>query len=142
MERNVREYTLTRTCLYREITARVLFYPEGIHVSLFGGDLPHIGAVSITDTKGKRTDLVFPGHREDTITVRWSAVFLSAGLLPAVVEAGIHYDGISKEEILEVLNCCDAILSDILRLAEKKQPDTTRAASPPSSSGPSLLQND
>lgn len=120
MERNVREYTLTRTCLYREITARVLFYPEGIHVSLFGGDLPHIGAVSVTDTKGKRTDLVFPGHREDTLTICWSEALREAGLLPAVVEAGVHYDGISREGIREVLACCDEMLTEVLKLAEEK----------------------
>lgn len=126
MERDVRSLSLTRTCLGRDITVDVRFFPQGIHVSLYGGDLPHIGAVSVTDPEGNRTDLCFPGHRENTLTIRWSEALRKAGFLPAVVEAGVHYDGISREGIREVLACCDELLEEVLALGCECGSETRR----------------
>lgn len=124
MERDVRTLSLTRPCLGQNITVDVQLFPQGVHVSLYGGDLPHIGAVSVTDPEGNRTDLCFPGHREDTLTIRWSEALREAGLLPAVVEAGVHYDGISKEGIRKVLACCDELLEEVLAIAGERGSET------------------
>ena len=110
----MKRFQWTRELLGKEITAEVLCLPQGVRVSVFGGDLPHIGAVSIAAPEGTCSTVEFPGHRDGTVSRRWADALAKAGFCPAVVEAGIHYDGLSREGIAEVLALTDNMLSDIL----------------------------
>ena len=87
----------------RNITAQVLVLSQGIHISLFGGDLPHIGAVSIAESEGGVYTKQFSGHKEGVISSEWAKKLVEAGYSPVVVEAGIHYDQLSQEGIAQVL---------------------------------------
>lgn len=105
----------TRRFLGKDITARVLRLESGLHVSLFGGTLPHIGAVSIVPPEGACSTVEFPGHRERVVSEAWAQAFAGAGYRPVVVEAGIHYDNLDSVGISQVLRLTDELLADVLR---------------------------
>ena len=117
-ENTLHEYTFSVQALGRGITAVVLLPDEGIHVSVFGGDRSHIGAVSVISPDGSRQDTEFPGHRDGTVASKWAGALYAAGYSPAVVECGIHYDGIGKDGIRQILECTDRLLSEILHLPD------------------------
>lgn len=116
----MRRFQLTREFLGKEITAEILCLEQGLHVSVFGGDLPHIGAVSIASADGVCSTVQFPGHRDGTVSERWARTLAHAGYCPAVVEAGIHYDQLSPQGIAGVLSLTDKMLDHALdRLSAK-----------------------
>lgn len=92
--------------LNRRVAIAVYRTKEGINVLIEGGDKGHIGAVAVA-RDGKIVESVcFPGHREDIVCESWAREISGLVPGPAVVEAGIHYDGITKgqiEEVMEVL---------------------------------------
>lgn len=100
----------------KDITAQVLILDEGIHISLYGGDKSHIGAVGIIDPDGNRTVTQFPGHKEGMVCERWLDTLATADIKPAVVEAGIHYDGLDKAGIGKVLGELEGLLNEFLKL--------------------------
>ena len=89
-------FQLTCELMGREITAEILSFGQGLHVSVYGGDLPHIGAVSIVAPDGACSTVQFPKHLDNAVSERWAKALACAGYCPAVVEAGIHYDHISE----------------------------------------------
>lgn len=97
----------------RDITARALFLSGGLQVSLFGGDRPHIGAVGVASPEGEVSVTEFPRHREGVLCEKWARVLADAGFLPAVVTAGIHYDGLEREGIRKVLMIADELLDEL-----------------------------
>lgn len=96
------------------ISCQVQVTEEGIQVLLAGGDKAHIGAVSIADSNGERMTRCFPGHREDTISEKWSTEINKKTAVPVVVSVGIHYDHANREEIRGILEKTDTLLSEIL----------------------------
>lgn len=115
----MRRFELTGELLGRTVTAEVLCLEGGIHVSIYGGDLPHIGAVSVVSPDGVCSTVEFPGHRDGAVSERWAKALSSAGYCPAVVEAGIHYDNLSRQGIADVLSLTDKMLDDTLGLLSK-----------------------
>lgn len=109
-------FEVTRQLFGKDITALVLCFDKGVHVSLYGGDAPHIGAVTIGDQTGICHTTQFPGHKEAVVSEQWSGALLQNGFCPAVVEAGIHYDNLSLSGIQAVLACTDEMLEACLRL--------------------------
>ena len=112
----MREFELRRTLYDREICVRALLLEGGLHISIFGGDLPHIGAVSIVLPEGGCRTTQFPGHRDGAVSERWARTLSAAGHRPAVVEAGIHYDGLTRQGIADVLALTDNLLTQVLDL--------------------------
>lgn len=110
MSNDLQRISLSEGCLGHEIEVEITGYPYGIHVSVYGGTLPHIGAVSVADADGHVTTTQFPTHRDSVVSERWAEAFGKAGLLPAVIEAGIHFDGITQEGISQVLEVSDRLL--------------------------------
>lgn len=112
------QFELHRSLYGERITAQVLQLAEGIHISVFGGQCPHIGAVSISDPQGACSTVQFPGHKDSAVSERWLAALTGAGYRPAVVEAGIHYDNLNKQGIAAVLALTNEMLTEVLeRLA-------------------------
>lgn len=99
----------------RNITVQTVLTEEGISVTVCGGDRPHIGAVGVADPDGKVTVTEFPGHKEGVVCEKWTAALANAGYLPAVVTAGIHYDGLDRDGIEAVLTLTDELLAETLR---------------------------
>ena len=110
----MRQFELRRSWRGRDITAHVLVLDEGVHVSLYGGDRAHIGAVGIIDPDGNRTVTQFPGHKEGVVCERWLDALAAADVKPAVVEAGVHYDGLDRAGIGEVLGVLEELLQRCL----------------------------
>jgi hypothetical protein len=112
-------FSISRTLYGKEITACVLQPDQGLHVSVFGGELTHIGAVSIVSPDGVCNTVQFPGHKDGTVSEAWAKALAEAGHLPTVVEAGIHYDHLSREGIEAVVALCNELLCEVLvRLSE------------------------
>ena len=95
--------------LGRELKVLAFWMGEDLHISIFGGDKAHIGAVSILSPKGSIQTTCFPGHRDDTVSILWCQRLKARGVHAAVVEAGIHYDNLSREGIAAVLDACDVL---------------------------------
>lgn len=107
-------FTVTRELMGAPITAQVLRLPVGVQVTLCGGTLPHIGAVSIAGPEGPVQTTQFPTHKDGVVGAEWAAALAEAGLRPAVVVAGIHYDGLTKAEIAEVVAVTREMLGEVL----------------------------
>lgn len=108
-------FTLRRQYRGRYITALIVRTAGGVQVILTGGDLPHIGAVGVADPGGKCTVTQFPTHREGVVCEKWVQALAAAGLCPAVVTAGIHYDELGPAGIRRVLALTDEMLAEALR---------------------------
>jgi hypothetical protein len=124
----MRQFKLTRPFLGRDLTAQVLVLERGIHVSLFGGDLPHIGAVSVADPNGTVTTQEFSGHKEGGISTQWAKALAAAGFCPAVVTAGIHYDDLSRDGIVSVVSLTEQMLLQVLEMLKNDGMDGTESA--------------
>ena len=113
MDRNV-NFTLETSVLGHTVSAFVLIPDEGIHVSVYGGEKSHIGAVCIIAPDGTRQAQQFPGHRDLVIAEKWAGALYEAGYCPVTAEAGIHYDNLSKADILTIIAASDALLEEVL----------------------------
>lgn len=109
----MKEYEIKRRLFQREITAKLLITEQGISVLLTGGDLPHIGAVSVTRPEGTTDTIEFPGHREGIVSERWSGQIAALSHVPAVVQVGIHYDHVNREQIAAILQITDEMLEEV-----------------------------
>lgn len=100
--------------LGREI--RIWFHNtgQGINVLIEGGDQGHIGALAVCAPGMETKVITFSGHREDVICRRWAQVLAAKYNAPVVVEAGIHFNQITKEEIQEVLGILEKELERFL----------------------------
>lgn len=98
----------------KKITAQVISLNRGMHVSLCGGELSHIGAVTVISPEGIVETIQFPGHKEGALAESWAKTFVEKGYLPVIVEAGIHYDKLGRDGIEAVLSLCRNMLSDVL----------------------------
>ena len=116
----MRRFEITRKFLGADLTAQVLCLDEGLHVSVFGGTRTHIGAVSIVSPEGLVNTTQFPGHKDGVVSARWAEALSEAGVRPCVVEAGIHYDNLNRQEIDQVVSLTDEMLHTIL--TEKLMP--------------------
>ncbi len=116
-ERNmdgVRKFQVSRKLMDESLTAEILILPAGVEVNLYGGCLPHIGAVSIMEPEGNLTTTQFPTHKDGVVSAKWARVIADAGFLPVTVVAGIHYDNLTKEEIAAVVKMTDEMLIEVL----------------------------
>jgi hypothetical protein len=106
---------IKRVVLGKEIMSCVQWLEHGLQATVTGGDLPHIGAVSIADEQGQLATTRFPEHRDYVISERWAGKLYEAFSLPVVVTAGIHYDGIDRDGITEILAATDELLEEQIK---------------------------
>lgn len=105
---------IQKVILEKPVYVEMIVTEAGIQVLVAGGDKGHIGAVSIVNPQGELVSHCFLGHKEDKITEKWAnAIYAKAGVA-VVVSAGVHYNHISKEQIISVLDTTDALLSEVL----------------------------
>ncbi len=96
---------------------------QDILVSIWGGTRPHIGAVGIAiprpslknPKKWSATSSIFTfiGHKEDTLVKTMSERLAARLRRNVVVTAGIHWDGITSNEIKAIQNLTQK-LSDLI----------------------------
>lgn len=106
-------------CLDRTLTATLQRTDRGLCVLLMGGDLPHVGAVSLSDETGRVQTLELPEHRDGFISEKWARELSRRYHLPVSVTCGIHYDNATKEQIDIIISACDELLRQVkLRLVD------------------------
>ena len=110
----IRKFQISRSFMQEELTAEVFVLPAGVEVSLYGGSLPHIGAVSIVDPQGELTTTQFPTHKDGVVSAKWARVIADTAGVPVTVVAGIHYDNLTREEIAAVVELTDEMLKEAL----------------------------
>lgn len=104
---------IKRTLFGKEIKADATLLDDGIFVLLTGGERSHIGAVSMSDGKGTLQHIELPGHKEGELAKKWMKVISERVSGPVTVAVGIHYNNLKKDQIDEVLNTTDEMLSEI-----------------------------
>lgn len=101
------------TVLERRIRIAVYRTEAGVNILIEGGDKGHIGAVAVAGEGKVIESISFPGHMEEIICKNWAEKISAVYPDPVVVEAGIHYDNITKAQIQEVLEILDAELAGL-----------------------------
>lgn len=93
-------------------------------VKLTGGAV-HIGAagLGIFDIESGRASssvLTVPGHREDEIVLMGARKLSEASRSSTVFLAGIHVDGINREEIEEIVAVSKEMIDELARILQEE----------------------
>lgn len=102
-------------------------------VSIWGGEIPHIGAVAVAQPRPSLRDsrirsatasvFCYPGHKEDVIA-KEAAERLSAALdANVVVTAGAHWDKIDESGIRAVTENSRKLTAMIIKEIEDSSPN-------------------
>ena len=110
----MKQFTICRTLYGAEIRAWIRTGQDGTRASVSGGQLPHVGAVSVVHAEGPCKTVQYPGHKDAFVSERWANALADAGYRPVMVEAGIHYDNLSREGIQAVLDLSEDMLAEAL----------------------------
>jgi len=96
---------------------------QDILLSIWGGTRPHIGAVGMAiprpslknpkEWSATSSNFTFIGHKEDTLVKTISERLAARLRRNVVVTAGIHWDGITSDEIKAIQNLAQK-LSDLI----------------------------
>ncbi len=86
---------------------------KDVVVVIWGGEQPHVGAVALAQPRKSLEDaerisatasvLSIVGHKEDVVVKSVSERLASLVDRPVVVTAGMHWDGLKKSDIKQVL---------------------------------------
>ena len=88
-------------------------------VVCFFNEAGHIGATAVAEYCEKENRISVSvitrhGHREDVLASDAARKICKAVQRPVCVIAGIHLDNITKEEIAEIMENCEKLISDII----------------------------
>jgi hypothetical protein len=93
-------------------------------VAIYGGEKPHIGAVSVAQPRASLKDpetisatasvICLPGHKEDELVKAASEILAAALNTSVVVTAGIHWDDINEEGIDKIIANSKILVDRIL----------------------------
>ena len=113
--------TETGSC---DIEAGVRLIGDDLLVAIWGGEKPHIGAVSVAQPRPSLRDpsktsatasvICLLGHKEDEIAKAVSEVLAAALDRQVVVTAGIHWDNIEPEGIQKIIRNSQIVVDLIL----------------------------
>lgn len=121
-------FTLARTQGRVEIHLRGSRIGKDLHLAIFGGDRPHIGAVAMSYPHPglKHPDrfevttsvLTVTGHKEDLLARHAAHRIAAATGCTTCVSCGIHVNQITRQEIRTVQRLVDRLADDLItRLA-------------------------
>ena len=107
-----------------DLEAGVRLIGQDLLVAIWGGEKPHIGAVSVAQPRpslkypevmsATASVICLPGHKEDELAKAASEILAAALNTPVVVTAGIHWDNISKDGIQKVIENSKILVDLIL----------------------------
>ncbi|MEG2291538.1 MAG: hypothetical protein RSC24_16315 [Clostridium sp.] len=105
------------------------------NISIYGGDIPHIGAVAIgiprlsLEDKNKISSSVslitVTGHKEDIIVQNAAKIISSKINNTVVVCCGIHIENITFEEIQDLNTVLDELIYELIYKITEKSAITT-----------------
>ncbi|SKC62891.1 prenylated flavin chaperone LpdD [Maledivibacter halophilus] len=94
------------------INMKAIFMGNDLNVMIFGGDIPHVGAVAVGVPKKSHSDIkkisstvsviTLFGHKEDEIVKPAADLLVKTLNRNVVVTCGIHIDNISKDLINKI----------------------------------------
>lgn len=95
-----------------DILAEVTLLKEDIHILIVGGSLPHTGAVSMF-CEGREDGAVQPdGHKDKTVSDKWSRTLSAEFHCRVTTVCGIHYDHLTKDQIRHIVGVTDEMLAE------------------------------
>ncbi|MCP4104588.1 MAG: hypothetical protein GY749_03470 [Desulfobacteraceae bacterium] len=104
--------------------ARATYIGQDLLVAIWGGEKPHIGAVSVAAprpslknpdiTSATASVICLIGHKEDELAKAASEALASALNTHVVVTAGMHWDNIDEQGIRTVIQNSKVIVELIL----------------------------
>jgi hypothetical protein len=112
----MKEYFCSNRLMDCSIEARTHVLDDGIHVLVIGGCRTHVGAVSYAFPGQPVETVQFPTHRDGAVSERWAKTLCERMNCPVVVNCGIHYDNVTKADIMEIVKATDALLEQTLAL--------------------------
>lgn len=125
MEQKVVEFTLKTNEGAYDLEASVRWIGKDLLVAIWGGEKPHIGAVSVAQPRPSLKDpkntsatasvICMLGHKEDELAKAVSEVLAATLNTPVVVAAGIHWDNIDAEGIRTVIHNSEILVDLILK---------------------------
>ena len=92
----------------------------GYEIRILGGHRSHVGSVTVADEQGTLQTITLPGHKEDVITRQWASQIWKIVKQSVSVLAGVHYDDLKKEQLMEVIQILDKLLSDCKKELQKR----------------------
>lgn len=108
-----------------DIEAGVRRIGDDLLVAIWGGEKPHIGAVSVAQSRPSLKNpevmsatasvICFPAHKEDELAKAVSEILAAVLDTRVVVTAGIHWDNISEEGIKQVVSNSKILVDLILK---------------------------
>lgn len=111
------------------ISAAIRSMGDDLVVTLEGGRA-HIGAIGIAQPRPSLSDPdkmsatssvhTIPGHKEDDIAKTMAQELASSLKCRVVVIAGLHWDRITPEGIVEIIEMCRCMTSRIVEEARRK----------------------
>lgn len=107
--------------LGRAIHISVYDTGAGISILIEGGAKGHIGAVAAASSGRIVADIVFPSHKEGIICKEWAARVSAVYHGPVIVQAGVHYDQITKGQIEEILEALGRELEILIEEIESER---------------------
>ena len=118
------EFTVVTNEGSYDLEAGVRLIGEDLLVAIWGGERPHIGAVSMAQPRPSLKDpeatsatasvFCLLGHKEDELAKAASEVLAAALNTAVVVTAGIHWDNIEPEGIQKVIRNSKILVDLIL----------------------------
>lgn len=107
-----------------DLEASIRLIGKDLLVAIWGGEKPHIGAVSVAQPRPSLKDptmtgatasvFCFLGHKEDEPAKAASEILAATLNTQVVVTAGIHWDDISEEGIRKVIRNIQILVDLIL----------------------------
>ncbi|HOP48541.1 MAG TPA: hypothetical protein PK874_12850 [Desulfobacteraceae bacterium] len=107
-----------------DIQANVRFIGNDLLVAIWGGEKPHIGAVSVAQPRPSLKDpksisstasvICLLGHKEDELAKAASEILSAALNTRVVVSAGIHWDNLDEKGIERVIENSRQIVDIII----------------------------
>jgi hypothetical protein len=117
-----------------DLEASVRRIGDDFLVAIWGGERPHIGAVSVAQPRPSLRDpavtsatasvICLLGHKEDELAKATAEILAARLNTHVVVTAGIHWDHLDEEGIQQVIQNSQILLERILeRIQEKESPE-------------------
>ena len=107
-----------------DLEAYARFIGNSLLVAIWGGEKPHIGAVSVAQARPSLKDpavtsatssvFCLVGHKEDGLAKAASEILASALNTEVVVTVGIHWDNLDEKGIKKVVRNAEILLDLLL----------------------------
>jgi hypothetical protein len=106
------------------LSASVRLIGEDVLVAIWGGEIPHIGAVAVAQPRPSLRDpdvtsssasvICRVGHKEDELAKAAAEILAAALETHVVVTAGIHWDNLAPEAIQRIVRNSEILVEMIL----------------------------